>query len=198
MKRSSFKPKTIEEVRAKQAQKRVKLRSKPLKPKKTVKSVTKTKRAKKMDFKRKLCEQYELPIIPCSRWGTAKAPTRTDLLRGMLWTVFSKYVRLRDAEKNCITCDKPLAGDIQAGHYVPVGDSSVSMWFREDNVHGEHANCNANWNDWHLVPMRKNMVRIYGEEHITEMDSYAGRKDNDKWDEQDYVDLIKKYLLITP
>lgn len=147
-----------------------------------------------MEIKRKLCEQYDLPIIPCSRWGTKKAPTRTDLLRGMAWTVFSKYIQERDAYKNCITCSQPLAGDIQAGHYVPVGDSSVTMWFREDNVHGEHSNCNADWNNWHLVPMRKNMVRLYGEEHVSEMDSYAGRKDSVKWEEEDYVRLIKQYL----
>lgn len=159
------------------------------KTKKTVKSA----RAKKMAQKRALIEKYDLPSLPCSRWGTAKKPTDTDLLKGMLWTVFSKYIRQRDAEKNCITCNLPLVGDIQAGHYVPVGDSSVTMWFREDNVHGEHSNCNANWNEWHLVPMRKNMVRLYGEEHVSEMDSYAERKDSQKLEEIWYVNQIKFY-----
>lgn len=154
----------------------------------------KTKRAKKMELKRILCEQYGLPIIPCSRWGTAKAPTRTGLLRGMLWHVFSAYIRKRDQWKPCITCNLPLDGNCQAGHYVPVGDSSVSMWFREDNVHGEHPACNRDFNGWHLVPMRKNMVRLYGEEHVSEMDSYAGRKDAVKWEESDYVARIKHYL----
>lgn len=187
MKRSGFKRPSLERLKAKQAAKALK---RPVAKKK----VAKTTRSKKMEMKRRLCEQYGLPIIPCSRWGTAKAPTRTDLLRGMLWHVFSKFIRERDADKNCITCGKPLAGDIQAGHYIPVGDSSVSMWFREDNVHGEHANCNANWNDWHLVPMRKNMVRLYGEEHVEKMDSYVERKTTVDWSEQDYVDRIKKYI----
>jgi hypothetical protein len=197
MRRSGFRKQSIEEIREKQASKRArtsfKRAKRPLTASKHKKTIQ-TTRAKKMGQKRALLEKYGLPSIPCSRWGTAKKPTNTDLLRGMLWYVFSKYIRERDAHKNCITCGLPLAGDIQAGHYVPVGDSSVSMWFREDNVHGEHANCNANWNDWHLVPMRKNMVRLYGEEHINHMDSYAGRKDSDKWEESDYVDLIKKYL----
>lgn len=147
-----------------------------------------------MDKKRRLCEQYGLPIIPHKRWGTAKDPTRTDLLRGMLWHLFSQYIRERDAEKNCITCNRPLNGDIQAGHYVPVGNSSIELWFREDNVHGEHANCNADFNGWHLVPMRKNMVRLYGEEHVAMLDALAGKKDTAKWDEMDYVELIRKYL----
>ena len=200
MKRSGFAKPTKEKLALLQEKKRerAKLRKTPSKRLKTAnlpsQKVKKTTRAKKMEMKRKLCEQYDLPIIPCSRWGTAKSPTRTDLLRGMLWTLFSKYIRERDTDKTCITCSLPLNGDIQAGHYVPVGDSSVDMWFREDNVHGEHANCNADWNNWHLVPMRKNMVKLYGEEHVSQMDSYAGRKDSTKWEEEDYVRLIKKYL----
>lgn len=187
LKRTPLKRKTG--LKARTPIKRVKIDSKGVKPTKPRKST----RAKKMGQKKALCEKYGLPIIPCSRWGTAKKPTDTDLLRGMLWTVFSKYIRQRDQHKTCITCGLPLQGDIQAGHYIPVGDSSVTMWFREDNVHGEHANCNANWNDWHLVPMRKNMVRLYGEDHVSEMDSYAGRKDNTKLEEIVYVDKIKHY-----
>lgn len=166
-----------------------KLTAKGVKPPKLRKST----RAKKMGQKRALLEKYGLPQIPCSRWGTAKKPTDTDLLRGMLWTVFSKYIRQRDQHKTCITCGLPLSGDIQAGHYIPVGDSSVTMWFREDNVHGEHKNCNANWNEWHLVPMRKNLVKLYGEDHVALMDSYAGRKDSQKLEEIVYVDKIKHY-----
>lgn len=159
------------------------------------KTKSRTKRAKKMDKKRKLCEEYNLPILPCNRWGTAKQPTRTDLLKGMAWTVFSKHIRERDVEKPCITCGLPLAfGDIQAGHYVPVGNSSVELHFREDNVHGEHPACNADFQGWHLVPMRKNMVRLYGEEHVAELDALAGMKNSNKKDEQYFVDIIKRYI----
>lgn len=189
MKRGTFRQQSIEEVREKQAARRARIAFKAVKPRKSKPSA----RAKKMGLKRLLCAQYDLPLLPCSRWGTTKGATRTDLLRGMLWYVFSKYIRERDRHKTCITCGLPLDATIQAGHYVPVGDSSVTMWFREDNVHGEHKNCNANWNDWHLVPMRKNLVRLYGEDHVSDMDSYAGRKDSVKWEETTYVDLIKKY-----
>lgn len=187
LKRTPLKRKTA--LRAKTPLKRSTIVSKASKPTKT----KQTSRSKKMAQKRALIEKYNLPSLPCSRWGTSKKTTDADLLRGMLWTVFSKYIRQRDVEKSCITCNLPLAGDIQAGHYVPVGDSSVTMWFREDNVHGEHSNCNANWNEWHLVPMRKNMVRLYGEKHVSEMDSYAGRKDAQKIDDMWYVDKIKYY-----
>lgn len=192
MVRSGFKRKTLDEVKATQAAKRHKIVSRGVKPRKTIKGTTKTKRAKKMELKRNLCEQYRLPIIPCSRWGTAKAPTRTDLLRGMLWTVFSKYIRERDRDKPCISCGKYHEAK-QAGHYAPVGDSPLSLWFQENNVHGECPDCNA-WSEWHLVPMRKNLVRIYGEEAVAEIDRIKESKMSVKWEESHYVDLIKKYL----
>ena len=179
-------------------------RKSPLKAKSTLRPKTRlksnirphkrTKRAKKMEQKRVLCEQYGLPVLPCSRWGTAKSPTRTDLLKGMLWTVFSNYIRTRDRDKNCITCNLPLAGDIQAGHYVPIGNSSIALWFLEENCHGEHSTCNGDFQGWHLVPMRKNLVKLYGEERVAELDALAGKKDTVKWEEIQYVDLIKHYL----
>lgn len=204
MKRSGFRQQSIEEVKAKQAIKREKDKSKPrkglqrskltskgIKPKKAVK----TARSKKQALKRKICEQYGFPIIPCSRWGTSKNPTRTDLLRGMAWHVFSKHIRERDVEKPCITCGLPLAfGDIQAGHYVPVGNSSIALHFLEDNVNGEHPTCNADFQGWHLVPMRKNMVKRYGEDRINDLDKMAGMKDSIKYSEEYFVNLIKRYL----
>lgn len=148
-----------------------------------------------MDRKRKLCEDYDLPIIQCRRWGTGKNPTRTELLRGMAWTVFSQYIRDRDMGKPCISCDIILElGAIQAGHYVPVGGSSIAMHFREDNVHGECPTCNADFHGWHLVPMRKNMVHIYGEDHVQRLDEEALRKSNFKPVEQYYVDIIRRYI----
>lgn len=200
MKRSSFKKPTPEKVKELNEKKRLKMLSKP-KTRKVSSRTTKTSqkgkssssRAKKQEMKRKLCEQYDLPILPCSRWGTGKAPTRTDLLKGMLWTVFSAYIRNRDYSKDCITCNQPLLGNLQAGHYVPVGNSSIALWFREDNVHGEHPTCNADFQGWHLVPMRKNLVRLYGEERVAELDALAGKKDTVKWDEPVFVEKIKHY-----
>ena len=192
MKRTGFKPKTLDEVKAKQAVRRHRMTQDASKPKKSVKVPPKTKRAKKADMKKKLCEQYKLPIIPCSRWGTGKEPTRTDLLRGMLWTVFSKHIRERDRDLPCISCGKHHEAK-QAGHYVPVGNSSVVMWFLEENVNGECPQCNG-FDSYHLVPMRKNLIRKYGEEVVDKLDELAAQKSTIKLPEEYYVDLIKDYL----
>lgn len=146
-----------------------------------------------MEMKAKLCEQYGLPNIPCQRWGTAKAPTRTDLLRGMLWTVFSAHIRERDKDQPCISCGQHHEAK-QAGHYVPVGNSSVVLWFLEENVNGECPSCNA-FDSWHLVPMRKNLIYKWGEGTVEWLDSLASQKSTVKLPEEYYVDLIRQYLV---
>lgn len=152
----------------------------------------KTGVAKKREMKKKLCEQYDLPIILCSRWGTAKAPTRQDLLKGMLWHVFAKYVRERDKELPCISCGKHHEAK-QAGHYAPVGGGTLDLNFDEKNVNGECPNCNG-FDPFHLVPMRKNLIAKYGEATVEDLDARKSTMLAVKWDEQDFVDRIKKYL----
>jgi hypothetical protein len=190
MKRTELKRKTG--LKSKTPLKGHKMLQNGLKAKKPSKLTTKTKRAKKADMKKKLCEQYGLPIIPCSRWGTGKNPTRTDLFRGMLWTVFSKYIRERDRDLPCISCSKHHESK-QAGHYVPVGNSSVVLWFLEENVNGECPPCNG-FDSYHLVPMRKNLIRKYGEEIVDKLDELAAQKSTIKLPEEYYVDLIREYL----
>lgn len=153
------------------------------------KKTPKTQRAKKMQKKKLLIEKYNLPSIKHTRWGTGKNPTDTDILRGMLWTVFSFHIRTRDKDKPCISCGKNK--DLkQAGHFIPVGGSSVSLWFDEKNVHGECEFCNA-FDSFHIVPMRKNLIRLYGERTVENLEQRRHEvvKYGDDW----YIEKIKYY-----
>ena len=60
-----------------------------------------------------------------------------------LQTVVNKYVRLRDAECGCISCDKDMYWDGQwhAGHYFSRGHSS-SLRFNLNNMHKQCSVCN--------------------------------------------------------
>ena len=201
MKRGTFKEKTYDEKLAslKEKQAKASLSRKPKKKpvrkaRQASKSKSKTSLQSKIAKKKKLREKYDLPQITHTRWGTGKRPTDTDLLRGMLWTVFSKYIRDRDQEKPCISCGKTF--DVkQAGHFVPVGGSSVGLWFDEQNVHGECEGCNA-FDSFHVVPMRKNLVAMYGEELVESLE--ARRHQNVKLDDEWYVEKIKYYLELSP
>lgn len=201
MKRSGFRKKTLDEIKVIQdakKQKRLQTPPKPYKParkaKQAPKRKSKTALQSKIAKKKKLREKYDLPQITHTRWGTGKRPTDTDLLRGMLWTVFSKYIRDRDQDKPCISCGKMF--DVkQAGHFVPVGGSSVGLWFDEQNVHGECEGCNG-FDSFHVVPMRKNMITMYGEELVESLE--ARRHQNVKLDDEWYVERIKHYLKLSP
>ena len=156
------------------------------------KAPKKTKRQKKMAMKRELIEQYELPNLECKSWGTTKGATRTDILRGMLWNVFSKFIRQRDKGK-CISCGKIKTYEqLQAGHYIPVGGSSVDFWFSEVNVNGECEPCNA-WDSFHLIPMRSNLIKKYGRQIVESIERKKQQMLSVKWEESEYVQRIKVY-----
>jgi len=66
--------------------------------------------------------------------------THSDYVKE-LQIVFNKYIRLRDKGKPCISCDKPLKGKFDAGHFYSVG-SYPNLRFNEINVHGQCVYCN--------------------------------------------------------
>ena len=51
------------------------------------------------------------------------------------------YIRERDRGKDCISCDKPLKGKFDAGHYFE-SSRYPSVRFDESNIHGQCVNCN--------------------------------------------------------
>lgn len=59
--------------------------------------------------------------------------------------VFNEFIRLRDKDQTCISCDAIAGGyKITAGHYYPAGHYK-NIRFDEDNVHGQcWWNCNKN------------------------------------------------------
>jgi hypothetical protein len=58
-----------------------------------------------------------------------------------LQKVFNTYIRLRDADQPCISCNRPLKGKYDAGHFFSVG-AYPNLRFNEDNVHGQCVHCN--------------------------------------------------------
>ena len=66
--------------------------------------------------------------------------TRSDYLK-MLQTVFNTYIRERDKDKNCISCDVPMKGRKgDASHFYATTYSGLR--FEEDNVHLSCVTCN--------------------------------------------------------
>ena len=85
-------------------------------------------------------------VVKAKQWNTKKKvikeklKTNKDYLKE-LQVVFNKFIRIRDKDKGCISCGKPLNTKFDAGHFYSVG-STPSLRFHEDNVHGQCVYCN--------------------------------------------------------
>jgi len=69
-----------------------------------------------------------------------KLKTKSQWLND-LQKIFNTFIRLRDRNKPCISCGKPLIGKFDAGHYFTVG-AYPNVRFNECNVHGQCVECN--------------------------------------------------------
>lgn len=66
----------------------------------------------------------------------------------MLWTWFSKFIRLRD-KGICFTCGRYAEGSgYHAGHFIPSAVGGLALRYHEDNVHGQCYHCNINLGGW--------------------------------------------------
>lgn len=70
-----------------------------------------------------------------------KLKSRSDHLKEAQ-QAFNEYIRLRDADKPCISCDRHHQGKYDAGHYRSVG-ACPELRFDEDNVHKQCSPCNT-------------------------------------------------------
>lgn len=70
-----------------------------------------------------------------------KLMTKSDYLN-IAQKVFNTYIRLRDKNKPCVSCDKPYKeNDINASHFFSVG-AYPNLRFNEFNVHSSCIRCN--------------------------------------------------------
>jgi hypothetical protein len=88
-----------------------------------------------------------------------------------LQKVFNQYIRLRDVDELCISCQKVTRkGNEDAGHFYPTTKSALR--FNEDNVHKQCSRpCNK---DKHgdIHEYRINLIKKIGEERVQWLDEH--------------------------
>lgn len=85
-----------------------------------------------------------------------------------LQKIVNTFIRLRDKDKPCISCDKILRSKYDAGHFYPAG-SYKNLRFNEDNIHAQCVSCNR---DKHanLLEYRPRLIKRIGIERVEELD----------------------------
>ncbi len=124
--------------------------------------------------------------------------TRYTGLKGVLWAIFSMYIRKRDFilhNGRCVSCSGILndwkEGD--AGHYVSVTRGNFATLFDERNVHLQCKRCNnPEWTPDASIPYSYELDRRCGKGTADKIyklsDMYAG-----SYSELEYMREIEKY-----
>ena len=90
--------------------------------------------------------------------------TRSDHLKEAQ-VEFNRYIRLRDKDEPCISCQKPLrVNNIDAGHYRSVG-GCPELRFNEMNCNNQCIHCNR-YLSANLINYRINLIKKIGVENV--------------------------------
>ena len=104
-----------------------------------------------------------------TRDAKLKLKSRADWAREAQ-SAFNKYIRQRDRELPCISCQRQHTGQYHAGHYRSVGAIS-GLRFNELNVHKQCAPCN-NHLSGNIVNYRINLIKKIGIDKVEWLESF--------------------------
>lgn len=146
---------------------------------KTIEALQKLEKIKKADTRLQNQKRQKLKndLKTASQW-------KKDLQ-----TVFNTFIRLRDTGKNCISCDKPLRGKFDAGHFYNVGNYP-GLRFNELNVWGQCVECNQ-FQGGRVHEYRLNLIKRIGPDAVEQLEQ--NRHKLQKLSIPEIKDLINKY-----
>ena len=114
--------------------------------------------------------------------------TLPELLK-LAQITFNKYIRLRDKDKPCVSCEKPLGAKYDAGHYFSMGGHKA-VTFDEDNVHGQCVTCNQ-YKHGNLLNYQIGIQQRIGADRLLELHSRAHNVK--KYTKDELNEIIKRY-----
>lgn len=79
-------------------------------------------------------------------------------------TAFNAWVRARDADKPCISCQRHHTGQYHAGHFLSRG-ARPELAYEPDNCHRQCAPCNTHLSG-NIALYRVNLVKLIGLDRV--------------------------------
>lgn len=111
--------------------------------------------------------------VSAERLARAKEPS-LSALKKRAWSVFSKWVRIRD-KGICFTCGRDVGVEkANAGHYVDRSICGVILNFHPRNVHCQCVGCNL-WKHGNKSAYRKKMIELYGQSRVDNLEEVPHR-----------------------
>ena len=101
----------------------------------------------------------------------------------------NKFVRLRDKDKGCVSCDAPLNGKFDAGHFFSAGGFG-SVRFDVRNIHGQCVYCNQ-WEHGNLYKYHIRLLSRIGLKEFEDLERQSNKMK--KWDKEELKEIIKEY-----
>jgi len=118
-----------------------------------------------------------------------KPKTRISVpqLKKKVQRAVNKYVRERDKDRPCISCNKH--GDKEAGHYIAQGSSGF-LRYDITNIHGQCRACNR-FKHGNLIEYRINLIKRIGKKEVEKLENL--RTETHKWTRDELEELLKGF-----
>ena len=127
------------------------------------------------------------------RFKVMKSDSRSLIeLRNLARVSFQIYIRQRDKDLPCISCNKSDA-KWDAGHYLKA-EIYTKLIFNEDNVHKQCSYCNLQLAG-NLIEYRKGLVKRIGINRVQELEDMADSSRSYKFTKEELITLAKNYKL---
>ena len=117
----------------------------------------------------------------------AKLKPRADYLKEAQ-AIFNKFIRLRDKDETCISCNKSHGGQYHAGHFRSVG-AAPELRFNEINCHKQCSVCN-NYLSGNLLEYRRRLISKIG---IDKVEWLEGPHEAKKYTIEEILAIKKEY-----
>jgi len=139
------------------------------------------------------CVRVWVQAAKTKNWKNTKKKMKAELMTlsdymKIAQQVFNKYIRERDKNKLCVSCEKPLGAKFDAGHYYSTKHKSVT--FDEDNVHGQCVTCNQHKHG-NLLNYQIGIQKRIGAEKLLEL--YVKAHETKKYTIPEIKEIIATY-----